>query len=169
VKKIIVLFVVLLCGCSGPLFRNPYLLKGYDGPVRDISEVGVIFVDVSPVYIVSINGRSFKDLRYESYPNSKWAGMEQIHFLPGVYDLELCFSYKTSYTSSSGRYAEDTHYCKDTLHRLISIEKGKIYTFKFDEGGNRWRADVVEANDLREKVLKDLSKIKEKTQDFTVQ
>jgi hypothetical protein len=157
-KKILLLILVLLCGCSGPLFRNPILLKAYDGPVRDISEVGVIFEDVSPVYFMSINGRSLKDLDYERYPNTMWAGQNQVHFLPGLYDFELCFSY---------RYGQDTYYCKDTLHKVINIEKGKIYAFKFSEKNRySWNVDVVEANELREKVLKDWNKIKEKTKDF---
>ncbi|MDR7092653.1 hypothetical protein [Hydrogenophaga laconesensis] len=146
-RSLMVLLAVWLAGCAFPQnyanmprFASLYSKRvtlGYAGEPRPLSDVGVISHDAI-LYLVSVNGeKTFgvrhlidKGLLYGTGPN-------QLHVVPGTYELEFCFH------ESNSNY---TRWCKSNVVKTVRIEAGQLTFFSFtSQAGGLWG---VEESDM---------------------
>lgn len=103
---------------AGVLYSNTIILA-YDKDIQPISDVSVISQQ-DGLYITSINGgKDFQKRRFGTRGYMYSTGANQLHLIPGSYDIEFCFSINTGNSYIS---------CRSTIKKNFQLTKGqKIY------------------------------------------
>lgn len=99
---------------------SPEILIGYTGEIKNLSEVAVL-TRYNSIYIESINGN--KEFTRISYPKQKFIlepNGNQLHLLPGTYDIEFCFKYLNTYGNTIEKAS-----CVGTITKKMNLVAGQ--------------------------------------------
>lgn len=138
--------VFLLSGCGSlgpgnkysqlPTFGSMYsktVVLAYEGNARPLSEVGVVSHDLI-LNIVSVNGKTDFANQTMKISGVYPTGPNQLHLLPGAYNIEFCFKYVETHGNS-----QSAAQCTSTITKSIELKAGQAVFFSWIElAGNRW-------------------------------
>src|SRR6218665_3172792 len=129
--------VLLVSGCSLPSTKYtdaPYVggmyskrvLVTYSGDLRPISEVGVLTQDaVLQIRSVKRNNTPVAVRQFSEKGYLYSTGRTQIHFAPGIYEVEFCFYQSSQYGTS---------WCTTTLSQTMRFVAGQVTHVEYSSG-----------------------------------
>jgi hypothetical protein len=124
---------------------------GYDGPIREIKDVGIITKD-RILSINAINGtpiEKFKSLEKRSILGS--ASHQQIHLPPGEYTLSVGFSYDAAGTRV---------YSKSDINVSVKLVAGQIIHLQHAEQRRTWSVEQFNGSAALKEIERDFSELR---------
>lgn len=92
------------------------LVIGYDGPLKDFSEIGVVTTKPG-VCLTVLDGKSASFYRTYKTSSLMPGGRFQIHLSPGIHTLSMCYRFESP---------QVFYYSKEDVTRTLFIQKGEV-------------------------------------------
>jgi hypothetical protein len=129
-----------------------YAVIGYDGEIKDFSEVGVITTD-GVIKINLIDRKPIAQFRVFKTSSLYPGGRYQLHLLPGTYKLSLSLRYDDGRTWM---------WSTSDLARTITVEKGQVLHLAASTPTRRtWTVKYHDGSGALPTIMKDFDELKQ--------